>query len=124
MKEVLAMVLLLIPTAWELWDDRDKDVNKALDVFVRCILVLAGAVYPWYIGHGYQASIFLSGAIFFLFFDYLIHIIMLRRRDWFSFLGTTSKIDRIKIWVKAGAWGRFAIRVTVFTTVVVWYILS
>lgn len=124
MKEVLAMVLLCIPTAWELWEDRDGDVNKKLDVFVRCILVAASAVYPWYIGHGYIASVFMAGGIFAMVFDYLENKINLKRKDWFSFLGTTSEQDKIKWWRNMKPLNRFYIRAAIFGGCLSWYIFS
>lgn len=122
MREVLAMVLLFMPLGYELLDDRKNDFNKVFDVFVRTGFVLLSSIYAWWIGHSYLASIFLSGAIFFLLFDYLINIIMLRRRDFFSYLGTTSRVDKIKLWIKLGAWGRFAVRAVVFIAALWWYL--
>ena len=124
MKEILAISLLLIPTIWELWDDRKGDSNHSFDIFVRIGWVVLSAIYPWYIGHSYWASIFMAGGIFTIAFDYLENILNLRRRDWFSFLGTTAKMDENKWWLKIGAWNRFYIRVGVFAGALVWYILG
>lgn len=122
MKEVIAIGLLCIPTAWELWDDRDGDPNKKLDVFVRCILVAGSAVYPWYIGHGYWASVFMAGGIFTMVFDYLENKINLKRKDWFSFLGTTSEQDKIKWWRNMKPKYRFGLRLGVFLITLFFYI--
>ncbi len=124
MKEVLAIVLLTIPTVWELFDDRNGDNNHAFDVFVRVGWVVLTAIYPWWIGHSYFASIAMAGGIFVISFDYLENIINLRRKDWFSFLGTSSKQDKIKWWREMKPLNRFLIRVSVFTLTSVWYWLS
>ncbi len=123
-KEVLAISLLCLPLIYELLDDRKNDFNKAFDVVVRVGLALLSSIYAWFIGHSYLSSLALSFGIFFLLFDYLIHIIMLRRRDFFSYLGTTSRFDKMKIWIKLEAWGRFAVRAGVFLIAVFWYISS
>lgn len=124
MRELIAMALLLIPIGYELLDDRKGDKNHGFYVFVRIGLVLLVSIYPWYIGHGYGASIAMAVGLFTMFFDYLEHAINLRRADWFSFIGTTSKVDRMKIWKELSAWGRFAIRAVVFITALGLYILS
>jgi len=114
MKEAVAFSMLFIPLIWELISDRKGDPNKNMDVVYRAIFILASSIYPWLLGHNYLASISLSFGIFFLLFDYLIHIIMLKRKDWFSYLGTTSIIDRIKFWKNMSPWNRFFTRLAVF----------
>lgn len=123
-KEVLAILLLCIPTVWELCDDHKGDSNHAFDVFVRCGLVVLVSIFPWYIGHGYIASIFMAGGIFTISFDYLENAINLRRKDWFSYLGTTSVMDKIKPWLEMSPWYRFYLRLTIFTGSLVWYIFG
>lgn len=124
MKEVLAMVLLCIPTVWELCDDHKGDSNHAFDVFIRVGLVLLMSIFPWYIGHGYIASIFMAGGIFALVFDYLENAINLRRKDWFSFMGTTAKQDQVKWWRNMSPDHRFIGRASIFILCSVWYWLS
>ena len=124
MRELISISVLFIPLIWEIIDDARQDKNKKMDVLVRGGLMLVCAVWPWFHGHSYFSSVALSFAIFFLLFDYLIHIIMLRRRDWFSFLGTTSDIDKMGVWKELSAWERFAIRAGVFIVAVGWYALS
>lgn len=124
MKETISFLLLCVPLAWELYNDRKDDLNKVIDVFIRTGLVIVCAVPAWFYGHSYLSAIVLSGAIFFLLFDYLINIIMLRRKDFFSYLGTTSKIDQLKFWKGLKPWHRFYIRAGVFIGSLVWYVLG
>lgn len=121
MREVIAISFLFIPLIWEIIDDSRVEKNHKVDVFIRGGLMLVCAVGSWYYGHSYWASVALSFAIFFLMFDYFIHIVMLRRKDFFSYLGNTSTVDKIKLWVKLGAWGRFAVRSVVFFAALWWY---
>lgn len=124
MKEAISFLLLCVPLAYELWNDRKDDLNKVIDVFIRTGLVIVCAVPAWFYGHSYLSSIVLSGAIFFLMFDYLINIIMLRRKDFFSYLGTTSWVDRIKFWKEMKPLNRFFLRVGIFTGSFIWYIFG
>jgi hypothetical protein len=124
MKEVIAVSFLFIPLGWELLNDRVEETNHKLDVFIRGGLFIVCAVTPWLYGHSYFASFFLSIAIFFMFFDYLINIIMLRRSDWYSFLGTTSEVDKVKFWKDMHPDHRFITRASLFVVCIVWYVLS
>ena len=124
MKEVLAMALLCIPTAWELFDDRKGDKNHAFDVFVRVGWVVITSIYPWYIGHSYIASVAMAGGIFTMVFDYLENAINLRRKDWFSFLGTSSDQDKIKWWRDMKPTYRFGLRLGIFLITLFFYVVS
>lgn len=123
MKEVISLSILFIPLIWEIIDDYRVEKNHKVDVFVRAVLMLVCALWPWFHGHSYFASVALSFSIFFLLFDYSINIIMLRRKDFFSFLGTTSTVDKIKWWHNMKPWNRFYIRAIVFVLSLSGYLL-
>jgi len=124
MKELIAVSFLFIPLIWEIIDDSRVEKNHKLDVWIRGGLMIVCAVGPWLYGHSYFASVALSFGIFFLMFDYFIHAIMLRRKDWFSFMGTTAETDKVKWWHNMSPWNRFFIRFGVFVCGVVWYIFG
>jgi len=62
--------------------------------------------------------------IFAMSFDYLENKINLKRKDWFSFLGTTSEQDKIKWWRNMKPWNRFYLRASIFIGSLIWYVLS
>ncbi len=124
MKESIAIIALCLPTFYELINDINGDNNHAFDVFVRVGLVLLVSIWPWYIGHSYIAAVFFAGGIFTLTFDYLENLLNLRLRNWFSYLGTTSKQDRVKWWRAMKPWNRFYLRVGIFTGTLVWYVIG
>jgi len=124
MKELIAVSFLFIPLGWEILNDRLKETNHKLDVWIRAGLMIVCAVPPWFYGHSYLGSVALSFGIFFLLFDYLIHIIMLRRKDWFSFLGTTAETDKFKLWKNMTPWNRFYLRAAIFSGSLIWYIFG
>lgn len=101
-------LLFLYPTAQELYDDRGGELakSKKWDVYLRVLnSIIAGLLHPdfiWWI-----AAIFCLCIHFFL-FDYLYNLFIGRRKDWFSYLGKTSKFDMMKWWVELGPWKRLA----------------
>jgi len=122
MRELIAISFLFIPLAWEIIDDSRQEKNHKVDVFIRGGLMVVCAVGPWLYGHSYFSSVALSFAIFFLLFDYIIHIVMMRRRDWFSYMGTTADTDKVKRWHNMKPWDRFFIRFGVFAIALTGYI--
>jgi len=124
MKELIAVSFLFIPLIYELIDDHLKETNHKMDVWIRAGLMIVCAVGPWLYGHSYWGSVALSFGIFFLLFDYLINIIMLRRRDFFSFLGTTAETDKVKWWHNMKPVNRFLIRFGVFAIALAGYIFA
>jgi len=112
--EILSIAFLSLPYIWEIRDDRVKDTNKTEDVYIRIGIAVVASIVVWIItDHSFLSSLFLSGAIHFLLFDYTIAAI-LGHSDWFTFLGTTSVIDRIKFWKNMSPWNRFFTRLMVF----------
>lgn len=126
---ILSFILLSIPTCWELYDDRKGDLNKKKDVVFRAGTMIAAALVCACVLHqNFFTSLNLSVAIFFLLFDYIIVIILNRnvyekKVHWFTFLGTSSDIDKLSFWIKLGPWGRFGIRVAYFLIALILFFL-
>lgn len=130
--EVIGLLLLSTPLIWELNNDKDGDAHlvsigfgwtiesKTLDVFFRCGIALIVSWVNWFIGNnGFFQSLFMSFAIHFLFFDYIIIYILKERgiitpsAKWWDYLG--SKGMDTKEWWKNKTWPvRMAVKIAVF----------
>jgi hypothetical protein len=110
----MILLILFIPTVWEVIDDRKGDSNKGFDVFMRVVLGIAVAL--WF-DNPYTAF-FLSMALHFFLFDYAINLV-LGRRPWFGYLGKRGVVDNIPSWRNLHPIARFIIRVVVLG-VAVW----
>lgn len=120
--ELIAFFALAVPTAWELIDDRVMDHNKKMDVLTRGLLMMSVSILAWYLtGRHVLAALALTIGIHFLIFDYAVAY-LLGVKEWFSFLGTTSDIDRLKWWRSMSPWKRFWLRFIFFTVSVVMYL--
>lgn len=133
----LSILILSLPLIWELWSERKGEdpkkkgrsmtVRAALMIVCSCVSAIIHDYAEW--GNGdyldglltFAKSLFLSFAIFFLTFDYLINIIFHKKtRVWYSYL-SESPLDRL--W---SGWNwrlRLAIRVAVFAislTIFLW----
>lgn len=108
------LLLLLIPTVWEIIDDRKGDSNKGFDVFMRVLLGICVAL--WF--SNIYTAFFLSMALHFFLFDYAINLI-LKREPWFSYLGKKGVVDNIGPWRNLNPWARFIIRLAVLL-VAIW----
>src|SRR6187549_753643 len=107
--EMLYMILLSSAVIVEVEDDKGGDKNKTTDVIWRTVFCLISAALVYAFGligspsHGFLQSFFMSGAIFFLVFDYAIAATR-GRGDWFSYLGEKGVVDNIKFWRNMGPW--------------------
>lgn len=128
---LLAILILSFPMDFELYRERKgedpKTKGRSMSVRAMLMIICAGVatgiitpkIYPWVtsvhlwpLTITYLKCLFLSFAIFFLFFDYAINLI-LGRKPWYSYL---SKSPLDKLWSKWDWRVRMAIRITVFTT--------
>jgi hypothetical protein len=131
---IAAVVILFIPTVWELWNDRNGEDarGKRMDWIARFLIAFLSAyiselirTFELPIVGNLLAAMIMIVAIHLLLFDYAVVIIMKKRSvlhpqtDAFSYLGETANYP--KWWIKAGQWGRFAIRVAVFTAALIIY---
>jgi hypothetical protein len=138
MTHITAILMLMVPTGWELANDANGDKNKTRDVFVRVILMtLAGVLnFFWVTGKAVFDSIILSMGINFMVFDYAIAYWLIRQKakggpgieppkgttyHWFSYL-SGSPFD--SLWRNWNPWVRFTIRVVVLLTAIAIYIIE
>lgn len=133
MEKALVVLMLLIPTLWELYEDRKGDFNKTRDVVVRYALaILVGIIhFFWVTGKPVFDTVFLSMGINFLIFDYAIAYILIKSGKieaprgisyhWFFYL-SHSPFD--SLWYKWHPWVRFAVRVAVFGAALAIYIIE
>jgi hypothetical protein len=131
MKAILVMIFVMVPVLWELYNDRNGDLNKKKDVFMRAMLFAwAGAVINILTGVSAVICILLSIGTFFLLFDYLIVIVLKHNKvisptaNWFTYLGKKGYVDNIFLWKRLGPWGRFITKVVVFTISLVLYLMQ
>lgn len=136
--QIIGIINLIIPTGWELINDRNGDKDKTRDVFVRYTLMIFAAVvnFFWVTGKAIFDSLFLSAGINFMFFDYAIAGWLIWRKTkghpgiepprgvvyhWFSYL-SGSPFD--KLWNDWNPWWRFTIRAAVLGAAVAIYIIK
>lgn len=133
---MISILLLSLPLIWELWNDRNGDSHisrgfiklpsKKVDVIVRVILAFLVSLIN-YILYDKEIikSISLSGAIHFLCFDYLIAYILIKRKiikgKWWSYMGSKG-MDNIKLWKNIKPQYKFLIRLTIFVTILIFYL--
>lgn len=124
-------LLLFIPLIWEIYNDRNGDAHqtrgffkrwnlssKKVDVIGRIILALLLSFLNYIINRvAIGKSIFLCGAIHFLFFDYIIAYILIQKRiikgHWYSYMGSKG-IDNFHTWKQISPNIRFLIRLIIF----------
>lgn len=125
--EILVFCFLFAPYLFEVWNDREGDLNKVLDVFVRiAISVIVCVINYLATSHPFFASGLMCFAIFFLLFDYTINAILIRNKvidsnDFFSYMGKKGDVDNIKFWRNMHPGWRFAIRMGVMAIAIVIY---
>lgn len=130
MEKVAIALLCILPTAWEIYNDRNGEDKKG-KVRDGIILVVAGVIIAglsYWLGESPVAAILLILAIRVMFFDYIITIVLYKRgvierpeaRKWWSYMGSTSK-GWDKIVSKVDYRLRIAIRICVFALAVLYY---
>ena len=135
--QIIGIINLIIPTGWELFNDRNGDKDKTRDVFIRfCLMIIAAVVnFFWVTGKAVFDSVFLSAGINFMFFDYAIAWWLIWRKTkgkpgiepprgvvyhWFTYL-SGSPFD--KIWKDWNPRWRAVIRATVLGAAIAIYII-
>lgn len=132
---ICLFLILTIPTDYELIKERKGEAmsHKKRSATVRALLmILAAAVVtaikvviryplPTIIWLTYLKSLFLSFAIFFMFFDYSYNIMFHgKTKQWFNYL---SKSPLDKLFGKVNWKVRMAIRVAVFVGALIWFLM-
>lgn len=116
----LGLFVLFTPLVVELLNDAKGDYNKRIDVVIRLLLSVAVGIFTHFIaGKNILAGINLAIGIHFMFFDYAINYILYRNGvitspAWFSYLGRSSKVDKIKLWKSIGPYGRLFVKLFYF----------
>jgi hypothetical protein len=132
--EAIGLALLCVPLIWELWNDKDGDahisraewnanvqmLSKKVDIFARCTMAITASVVNYVLGiNSIIPSLFMSGAIHFLIFDYAIVYILIKNgvispfARWWDYLGTKG-MDNYEWW-KGKSWQvRMVIKIAVF----------
>ena len=123
---LLAAIFCILPTLWELYDDRlgETAKGKKRDFYIASILYTAIAVVNLILFETrVTCSLLLIWGIRMLIFDYLINILLFGvSSNWFEYLGKTAKFDRRGFWVTMGSWGRFSVRLVAFTLSLLYFL--
>lgn len=122
---ILAFIILIIPTALELYNDRNGDTDKSFDVVLRVLLMLGAAAGCLALHFSFWLSLNLSVAIFFAFFDYIIAYILIKngtlepprgvKYHWYSYTAKDGIVDNFKFWRKMKPGWKLTIRLAYFT---------
>lgn len=116
---MITVVLCLLPTLWEIWNDRDGETkkDKTRDLLVSIVLYSVIALVNWKLS---VTPVFKSLALSFgwrlLVFDYAIAYVLIRRGvivgKWWNYRGKTARWDRLIS--KANPWILLVVRALVF----------
>ena len=123
---MIAVVLCLLPTVWEIWNDRDGETkkDKTRDLIVSVILYAAVALINWLLDIHQLKSLALTFGFRVLVFDYAVQWLLIRRGvihgHWFYYRGKTAKWDRVIKYLNP--WIVLAVRVVVFALAVWWFL--
>lgn len=126
---MIAALLLILPTAWHLYQDRNGDPKeeKLIDILIVVCLAIFAAVAGYLIADKpILDSLLLAWGFHFLVFDYLIVIILKGRRvietkeSWYSYLGESYTDDVLR---QFHPHLRFGIKLVIFIAAVTVYVL-
>lgn len=100
MAKIAIAFLCLLPTAWELYNDRNGENKKGKIKDTAVLLVVTGLIagLSYWLGESPVSAILLIFGIRVMFFDYLINIILYKRKviekpgaeKWFSYMGEST----------------------------------
>lgn len=133
MAKIAIAFLCLLPTAWELYNDRNGENKKGKIKDTAVLLVVTGLIagLSYWLGQSPVSAILLIFGIRVMFFDYAINVILYKRKviekpgseKWFSYVGeSTYWWDQLV--VKVHPVTRFVVRVVVFTGSATWFVLD
>jgi hypothetical protein len=123
---VLALLILFLPVAIEVYADRHGDVHKTRDVFFRLLFFIGCSLLVWLIWKvNFFKALFLSFALFVFFFDYLVTIVLNytfyeKKVNWFTYVRKEG-FDRF--WYMWPAWLRFGLRLIILIAALLIYFI-
>lgn len=133
--EIFAVLLLFAPLIWEVNNDKNGDAHisrgpihlpsKKIDVFVRILIALiAGEITSILAGVPLSKAVFLSGAIHFFFFDYIIAYILIKKGiikgHWYSYLGSKG-MDNTEFWKNLSPTNKFLAKLIILIIAIITY---
>ena len=114
--EIFCILLLILPTVWELINDRKGDAHPNNDWMYRGLLMLlaSGAVAIIHPEKNFIQCFLLSFGVFAFFFTYLVNIVHLcygvtEDRKWWNHLSKNAFPDNIQMWADTPWYGRMFI---------------
>lgn len=117
----------------EVWNDRNGDLHKGADIIVRAaLLIIEAFILHLNLHKPFIDSLILSTAFFFLLFDYLIAYVLIRNKvieprigyTWFNYQAKSGVVDNIPFWKRLNPWVKLGVRVVVFITAILIFILG
>lgn len=126
---LLSIILLAFPLLYHLVNDRngEKPSEKSIDILIVSLIAIAASVVGFFISDKpIIDGLFLSFAIHFMFFDYLIVVILKKRgvietkQSAFEYLGSSYTDDVLRQW---SPWTRFWIKIGQLIVAIIIYFL-
>lgn len=120
---------LILPTIYEVWDDRNGEYTKGkkTDLIITACLYAVFALAFWWIFETHPLkSLALMLGIRILLFDYLVQYVLIHNGviagHWFNYSGKTARWD--KATVRLNPWLKLGFRVLVFVGTIFVYFSS
>lgn len=107
---ILLIILLLMPTVWALWDDRNGDVHPNNDLLMIGLLIVVFSIVVAAVDplttfrFDLIRCLVLSSALYITLFPYAVNYMMQRRGiyysriKWYSHLSKTAWPDKLPLW--------------------------
>lgn len=132
--EIIAFALLLVPTGWEVFDDRHGDLNKSEDVIWRVATGLVVALIASKLNLiRFIIAFNLSMAMHFLLFDYLIAYVLIKNGTlepprgvtyrWWTYVAKAGFVDNVPWWKRLNWSVKLGIRVVYFGISLILYFI-
>lgn len=133
--DIIGIFILSIPLLWEINNDKNGDAHisrgflswtsKKVDVLARLALAFAGGAINTILNDiNIYKSVFISGAIHFFFFDYIIAYILIKKGiiigHWFSYTGSKG-MDNTKLWKDLSPTRKFILKLIILIIAIIVY---
>jgi hypothetical protein len=124
----------MIATIWEVWNDKEGDLNKSADVAIRIGLIsLEASLLVLLLHKPYIDCFLVSTSIFFLLFDYVVAYVLIKngtlepprgtKYHWFRYTAKAGLFDKFSIWRRANPWMKFFIKLLCLAVALIVYII-